>query len=99
MPLEGLITSVVVEVGPLPLGSSLVGKGRVVRIISKSLEDSLPLEGSLGATRGFVVSRTTPLDDSFSFSVALACSSTLEGLEDEGEILVGLPLPSSTFLE
>ena len=57
------------------------------------------MEGSLGAIRGLVVSRITPLDGSFYFLVALACSASLGGLVEEGGILAGLPLSSFAFLE
>ena len=46
-----------------------------------------------------MVSRTTPLDGSFYFLVALACSASLGGLVEEGGILAGLPLSSFAFLE
>ena len=97
MLLVGLVALVAIEVGPLLLESSLVDMGRVASTISKSLEDFLPLKGSLGATRGFVVLGTTPLDVSFSFSMALACSAFLGGLEEEGGILAELPLSSTAF--
>ena len=97
MPLVGLVASIAIEVGHLLLESSLVDMGRVASTISNSLEDFLPLKGSLGATRGFVVLGTTPLDVSFSFSMALACSAFLGGLEEEGGILAELPLSSTAF--
>ena len=97
MPLLGLVALVAIEVGPLLLESSLANMGRVASTISKSLEDSLSLKGPLGATKGFVVSGTTPLDVSFSFSMALAYSTTLGGLEEEGRILAELPLSSFSF--
>ena len=97
MLLVGLVALVAIEVGPLLLESSLVDMGRVASTISKSLEDFLPLKGSLGATRGFVVLGTTPLDVSFSFSMALACSAALGGLEEAGGILAELPLSSTAF--
>ena len=71
MPLLGLVALVAIEVGPLLLESSLANMGRVASTISKSLEDSLPLKGPLGATKGFVVSRTTPLDVPFFFFYGL----------------------------
>ena len=40
---------------------------------------------------------TTPLDVSFSFSMALACSAALGGLEEAGGILAELPLSSTAF--
>ena len=67
MPLLGLVALVAIEVGPLLLESSLANMGRVASTISKSLKDSLPLKGPLGATKGFVVSGTTHLDVSFFF--------------------------------
>ena len=67
MPLLGLVASVAIEVWPLLLESFLANMGRVASTISKSLEDSLPLKGPLGAIKGFVVSGTTHLDVSFFF--------------------------------
>ena len=97
MPLVGLVASIAIEVGHLLLESSLVDMGRVASTISNFLEDFLPLKGSLGATRGFVVLGTTPLNMSFSFSMALACFVALGGLEEEGGILAELPLSSTAF--
>ena len=46
-----------------------------------------------------MVSGTTPLDVSFSFSVALASFASLKELVKEGGILARLPLSSTVFLE
>ena len=56
----------------------------------------MPLEGSLGTSRGLVAFGTTPLVVSFPFSGALACSASLGGLVEEGRTLARLSL--STFV-
>ena len=89
MALVGLAVAAVVETGPLPLESSLVGIGRVARTISRLWVTSLSLEGSLGAAGGLVASRATPLVVSFSFSAALTCSTSLGGLSEEEGALAG----------
>ena len=60
-----LVALVAVEAGPLPLGFSLAGIGRVARTISRLWEVSLPFEGSLSAAEGLVASLVV----SFSFSM------------------------------
>ena len=89
MALVGLASATVVEAGSLPLGSSLVGIGRVARTISMLWETSLFLEGSLGAAGGLVALKTTPLVVSFSFSATPTCSASLGGLLVEGRVLAG----------
>ena len=60
MALVDLAVLVVVEAGPLPLGSSLAGTRRVAKTISRFLKASLPLEGSLGKAGGLAALGTTP---------------------------------------
>ena len=76
MTLVDLAVSAVVEDGPLPLKSSVAGTGRVARTISRLWVAHLPLEGSMGAVGGLVVSGTTPWATSLSFSTALTCSAS-----------------------
>ena len=68
----------------VPLGSPLVGIGRVARTIS-ILDASLSLMGPWGIAGGLVASRSTPLVTSASFSFTPGCSATFGGLlEEEG---------------
>ena len=95
----GLVAVVVVEAGPLPLGSSLVGIGRVIKMISKFWEASLPLEGSLDVTSGLVALGTTPLVVSSSLIATSVYFASLEGLLGEGRTSAGLSLLRSVSLE
>ena len=85
----GLSVAAVVEIGPLPLESSLVGIGRVARTIYRLWETSLSSGGSLGAVGGLVVSGATPLVVSFFFSATLTCFTSLGGLLEEEGALAG----------
>ena len=51
-----------------------------------------PLEESLGAVRGFVVSGVTSFGFSFSFSAAPACFALFGGLLGGGRSLAGISL-------
>ena len=95
----GLAVVVVVEVGPLPLGSSLVGIGRVARMILKFWEASLPLKGSLDTVSGLMASGTTPLVVSSSLIGTSICLASLEGLLEEGRTSIGLSLLGLVSLE
>ena len=94
----GLATVVVVEAGPLPLGSSLVSIG-VARTISKFWEASLPLEGSLDAVSDLMASGTTPLVVSSSLIGTLVYLASLERLLEEGRTSTGLSLLGLVSLE
>ena len=95
----GWARAVVKDVGPLPLRSSLVGIGRVVKTISMLWEASFSLEGSFGAAEGWMASWATSLVTSASFSTISGYSASLDGLLTEGRALAGLSLPVSTSLE
>ena len=79
-------------------GTKLMRVWKVARTISRLEETSLPLEGSLGAARGMMASRTTPLVMSFSFSATSICSASLGGLLKEETALVRLSLLGSISL-
>ena len=78
-------------------GTKLMRVWKVARTISRLEETSLPLEGSLGAARGMMASRTTPLVMS-SFSATSICSASLGGQLKEERALVRLSLLGSISL-
>ncbi|KAL0001254.1 hypothetical protein SO802_015035 [Lithocarpus litseifolius] len=76
-----VVTSVIEAwVVPLPLGSSLVVKGRVTSTSSWLWEAPFSLEDSFGEEESLVDSRATSYATSFSFFAALTCLTSLEGL-------------------
>ena len=95
----GWARAVVKNVGPLPLRSSLVGIGRVVKTISMLWEASFSLEGSLGAAGGWMAPWATSLFVFASFLATLGYSASLEGLLTEGRTLAGLSLLVFASLE
>ena len=100
MALSDSVTSATVEVGPFAFRVFLGRHRKGSQNNLKILKDFFALRRVLGSNWRLSGSRNhTPLDVSFSFSVVLACSTSLGGLVEERGTLVGLPLLSSTFLE
>ena len=89
----------VMDVGPLPLRSSLKGMGRVASMIFMLWEAFFSLEGSLGASGGRWASWATSLVVSVAFLESSDCSATLGEMLAMGRVLVGLSLLLSTSLE
>ena len=87
--LAGWAVAAAEDAGPLPLGSSLAGIGKVAKTNSWLWETTPPSEESLAVAEGFVISRATSLGFSFSFSAAPVCSAPFGGLLGGGRSLVG----------
>lgn len=72
---------------PLPLGSSLVVKGRVTNTNSWLWETPFSSEVSLGEVGSLVGLRATSIAVSFSFSIAPTWSTSLGGMVEGGRVL------------
>ena len=87
--LAGWMVAAAKDAGPLPLGSSLAGMGKVAKTNLWLWEATPPLEKSLGASEGFDISGATSLGTSFSFLGASFCFAPFGGLLGRGMFLVG----------
>ena len=82
----------------VPIGSPLVGIGRLARTIF-ILGASLSFAGSWGAVGGLVASGAAPLLALVSFSTIPYCWASSKGLLEEGRTLAELAFPSSSTSE